>query len=327
MSASGDNVLMSVVIVSWNVAAELVACVASLVDSIKGVAWDVTVVDNASHDGTAQLIGRAYPAVRVIANTHNAGFARACNQGIRQTRGEYVLLLNPDCRVVGPACTDMTAYLASHSHVGALGPRVQRLNGRDDLRSPCRLPTLWSDLCDRSGLAGFFPRSRLFDGHHLPAWDRSTSGGVEGLSGACLMLARPALDAVGLLDEDFFLFGEDADLCLRLRQAGWQVHFTGSAVVVHQGGASTRQVRDAAALCALASRQRFFRKHRGRFYAIMHRILNVFLAVAKIAVLALLAIAFPKQRYKVRLQLRLLRWCCTAENPCELVVPAEVGRP
>jgi N-acetylglucosaminyl-diphospho-decaprenol L-rhamnosyltransferase len=320
---SAERLQVSVIIVSWNVVDEVLACLSALVDASKGVSLDITVVDNASHDGTADAVGRAFRHVRVIANHENVGFARACNQGIRQTRGPYVLLINPDCLIAADACQRMVAYLTSHPQVGVVGPRVRRADGSDDLRSPRRLPTLWSDLCDRSRLAEFFPRSRLFAWHHLPAWDRSTSGEVEGLSGACLMLSRRALDAVGLLDEGFFLFGEDADLCLRLRRAGWQVHYTGSAVVVHQGGASMRQVSDRVALWALASRQRFFRKHRSRLYALMHRVLNAFLAIAKMTLLAPLAIASTKHRHKIWLQWRLLRWCCRGSNVDEMGAPVE----
>ena len=322
-TASDGQRAISVVIVSWNVVGELSACLAALSATVKDASCDVTVVDNASGDGTVETVRRAFPSVQVIANAQNVGFARACNQGVQQTQGEYVLLLNPDCRVVGDACTQLAAYLVSHPEVGAVGPRVQRPDGTDDLRSPRRLPTLWSDFCDRSGLAERFPRSRLLAGR-LPGWDRSSSGSVEGLSGAAMMLRRSALDQVGLLDEGFFLFGEDADLCLRLRQSGWAVHFVGTAQVVHIGGASSGQVRDMAALCALASRQRFFRKHRGRLYALMHRVVNAFLAVAKMTVLAPLAIAVPKLRRKIWLQWRLLRWCFRGGNPHELVVPAKV---
>ncbi len=308
-AASSGQPSLSVVIVSWNAVAELLACLAALRAAMKSMPLDITVVDNASHDGTAEAVARSFPGVHMIGNTTNVGFARACNQGIRQSTGDYVLLLNPDCCVVGNACGQMAAYLASHAQVGALGPRIQRHDGSDDLRSPRLLPTLWSDFCDRSGLADAFPRSRLVARHHLPGWDRSSTGSVECLSGACMMLRRSVLLQVGLLDEGFFLFGEDADLCLRVRQAGWQVYYLGTAFVVHKGGASTSQVRDQAALFAVASRQRFFRKHRGALYGLLHRLINAILAAARLVVLAPLAVVSHYQRTRLRRQWRLLRWC------------------
>jgi N-acetylglucosaminyl-diphospho-decaprenol L-rhamnosyltransferase len=308
-AAGSEKPTLSVVIVGWNSASELPACLDALAASVKDLPFGVTVVDNASHDGTAEATERSFPGVHVIRNATNVGFARACNQGIRQSHAEYVLLLNPDCRVVGDACERMAAYLASHPEAGAVGPRIQDNDSADDLHSPRLLPTLWSDFCDRSGLADRFPRSRFAARHHLPEWDRTSAGSVECLSGACMMLRRSALAQVGLLDEGFFLFGEDVDLCLRVRQAGWQVCYLGTALVVHRGGASTSQARDQAALYAVASRQRFFRKHRGAFYALLHRLINATLAAARVVIVAPLAVASPSQRARLRRQWRLLRWC------------------
>lgn len=308
-TSASEDAAVSVVIVTWNVAREVLACLASLAGD--GAVHDVTVIDNASHDGTVEAIRRSFPQVRVLANDANAGFARACNQGIRHTRGAYVLLLNPDCVPAAGAIARLADYMRRHGQAGAVGPRVRQPDGRDDLRSPCRLPTLWSDLCDRSGMAAACPTSRLWAAHRLPGWDRARSGAVDGVSGACLLLRRAALDAVGLLDEGFFLFGEDADLCLRVRQGGWQVHFCGEAAVIHQGGASTGQVRPAAAIHALISRQRFFRKHRGEGYALAHRLANIALAGAKALLVAAPALASAELRRTLALQWRILRWCAT----------------
>lgn len=314
-TVSALQIRVSVIIVTWNVAREALACLAALHGSTD-VALDVVVVDNASQDGTAGAIERSFPGVRVIQNSVNVGFARACNQGIGLTQGPYVLLLNPDCTPGAGAIARLAAYLEQHPEAGAVGPRVRRPDGSDDLRTPCRLPTLWSDLCDRSGMAARHPTSRLWAGHRLPGWDRTQCTAVDGLSGACLMLSRRALDAVGLLDERFFLFGEDADLCLRLRQAGWQVHFCGEAEVVHQGGASTGQVRQDAAMHALVSRQRFFRKHHRPAYALAHRLANIGLALAK--ALALLPFAAsPATRRTLDLQWRILRWCALGRSDDE----------
>jgi GT2 family glycosyltransferase len=302
---------ISVIIVTWNVAREALDCLSALYANSAGLSFDTTVVDNASRDGTVAAIAGSFPNVSMVANQQNVGYARACNQAIRRTTGDYIVLLNPDCLLAAGACARLAAYLDADAQAGVVGPRVRQLDGSDDRRSPCLLPTLWSDLCDRSGLAAAFPRSRVWAGHRLPAWDRSRSGVVEGLSGACLMLRRQALDAVGLLDEGFFLFGEDADLFLRLRQAGWQVHYCGAAEVMHQGGASTRQARDMAALHALISRQRFFRKHRGQAYALVHRVVNVGLAAAKLLAVALPAAVSATSWRTLRLQWRILRWCTT----------------
>ena len=314
---SGENVQVSIVIVSWNVRQHLLACLHSVEEQTKGVSFDVTIVDNASTDGTVEAVRRAFPRVHVIANAENVGFARACNQGNRETNGPHILLLNPDCLLSNDICTLMVQYLAARPGVGMLGPHIRQLDGADDLHSPRLLPTLWSDFCDRSGLADRFPRSRLVARHHMPDWDRSISGSVEGLSGACLMLVRRALEQVGLFDEGFFMFGEDVDLCLRMRRAGWQVHYRGDAIVTHRGGASTNQVRDSMVRHGLISRQRFFRKHRGPLYALAHRAVNALLAVVKLLTLAPWSVITWRQRPRAYLQWQLLCLCLgmNHENP------------
>jgi N-acetylglucosaminyl-diphospho-decaprenol L-rhamnosyltransferase len=299
---------LSIIIVSWNVAEDVCACLQAL-DSTTQTSHETFVIDNASHDGTVERVRLLFPQTHVIANTTNAGFARACNQGIKQSSGAFVLLINPDCVVSAHACDALLAYARSHPAVGVVGPRLMRPDGANDLHNPRLLPTLWSDFCDRTGLADAFPHSRLVAAHHLPQWDRASCGPVEGLSGACMMLRRQALADICLLDEGFFLFGEDADLCLRLRKSGWDVHYVGTAPVVHSGGASTSQNRASAALYALQARQRFFLKHRGLSYARLHRVLNAGIAACKIAAMIVPACAILSYRKRSQTQWRLLQWC------------------
>ena len=223
-----NPVQVSVIIVSWNVIQKVLMCLETLYASSARLAIDVTVVDNASSDGTVEAVQRAFPQTQVIANSANAGFACACNQGVRWTNGRFVLLLNPDCYLVPDACAAMAGYLADHPEVAAVGPRLQRPDGTTDWHNPRRLPTLWSDFCNWTGLAEAFPTSCAVAGHRMPNWDRSQTGEVTCLSGACLMVSRCALEQVGLLDEDFFLFGEDAiSACVSGRQVGssttWEV--------------------------------------------------------------------------------------------------------
>lgn len=298
---------LSIVIVTWNVRPLALACLASLHAAV--CPEQVIVVDNASNDGTVEAVRAAYPAVHVIANSANAGFARACNQGICQATGEFVLLLNPDCLVLGAACTLLVVHLRDHPAAGAAGPRLLRPDGNLAPHNPRRPPTLWRDLCERSGLSERRPHSPLFCGTLAPGWQHRSSGAVEGLSGACLLLRRQALAQAGLLDEGFFLFGEDADLCVRLRRAGWQLDYVAEAALTHVGGASTRQDRRRAALHALAARQRYFCKHRGSVYALAHRVLNAGLAASKIVVLGAPALIARSSRERLRTQWQLLRWC------------------
>jgi len=316
---------VSAIIVTWNVAQEALACIEALYASGDGIELDVTVVDNASSDGTVDLVQRRYPGLKVIGNHDNLGFACACNQGVRQSEGECVLFVNPDCLVTAGCCALLASYLTNHPDVGAVGPRLLRPDGRDDWCSPRQLPTLWSDLCDHSGLANLLPQSPVFAAHRLPLLDRHASSDVIALSGACFMVRRDALVGIGLLDERFFMFGEDVDLCLRLRQAGWKLHFLGEARAVHGGGASTKQVADEMVLHAVASRHHFFHKHRGRLYATLYRVAHTVLAGAKLAFLVP-ATTTGDRRRRARLQWRLLRFCMQGCRQDLLALTPHAGR-
>jgi GT2 family glycosyltransferase len=295
--------------VTWNVRDQVLACLDAIARTTTGLPCQVLVVDNASSDGAVEAIRSAHPDVGVIINNENVGFARACNQGISRADGRFILLLNPDCLLIGDACAQLAERLLTQRTTGVAGPHILRMDGSDDPSSPRRLPTLWSDVCDRARLSDVFAGSRFFAGHRLPEWDRRASGDVEALSGACMMLRRAALDQIGLLDEAFFVFGEDNDLCVRMGQAGWKVHYLGAASVVHAGSASTRQIPEATALYAFDGRQIFFRKHRGAAYALVHRFLNGTLATVKWCCFSVGAVFSSHYRSRAWIQRRVLARC------------------
>lgn len=283
---------VSIVIVSWNVRQCLQVCLRSIMASLRRCpsdpsvigspsSWEIIIVDNASTDGSAQMIAEEFPQVQLILNDANLGFARATNQGIRQSQGRYVLLLNPDTVLFPETLCCMVAFLDKHRQVGAAGCRILGADGRTDYQGARRLPSIGNELLEKTGLARCFPRSKLLGGYLMGFWDHASSRPVETLLGACLMVRRECLAQVGLLDESFFMYCEDADLCLRLSRAGWQVYYYAEAQVVHQGGRSTQQQWDEMGIIALQSIAWFLAKHRGRTYATVYRLLMMALSAAK----------------------------------------------
>jgi GT2 family glycosyltransferase len=250
---------VAVVVVSFNAREALLACLDSL-KRYTGVAFETVVIDNASADGSAEAARNRSVAPRVIANPVNVGFARACNQGLRATNAPHVLFLNPDASVTAGAIEVLSARLDADPDIGAVGPltlhpdgTVQVSTGPDlDLAGERRQRRLVRGVRGREegALREAAERHRR---EHEPDW----------VSGACLMARREAIEAVGGFDEGFFLYEEDADLCRRLRAAGWRVLFTPAAEVRHELGRSMDQVPERARLEYHRSHLRYYRKHNG----------------------------------------------------------------
>ena len=250
--------LLSIVIVSWNVSDLLAACLVSVRRTLPpdlATRTEILVVDNASHDGSGAMVRKRFPGVRLLENRENAGFARACNQGIAAGQGEFVLLLNPDCEVFPGAVALLVEFLKEHGDAVAAGPRLVGPDGA--LQPSCtRLPTLPRELCNLFHLP--------FARDDMTRWPTSAPRRVDVLQGACLLLRRRVLDRVGLFDEDYFLYSEEVDLCDRIHRAGNHIFWVPAARVLHHGSASTRQAADPMFRRLYEGKVLFFRKRRGR---------------------------------------------------------------
>jgi GT2 family glycosyltransferase len=231
-------VSLSVVIVSWNAKAYLEECLQSLAKDVYDGPMEIVVVDNASSDGSADMVERQFPAVTLIRNAANLGFSKANNIGIRRCTGDYIALVNSDIHVLKKCLSALVTFCESHAEVGVVGPKIIGRDGKRQV-SYKGFPRLWNSLCRALALDVLLPRLALFNGylqwHEVP--DQVTP--VDILSGCFLVAKRRAVDAVGLLDEGFFIYGEDMDWCKRFWQAGWQVVFVPSAEAIHYGGASS----------------------------------------------------------------------------------------
>ncbi len=232
--------LVSALVVSYKVRAQLLDALRAFFAS-DYPALEAVVVDNASADGSADAVEAELPAVQVIRLEENLGFGRANNAGLAAIQGEFVLLLNPDV-VVNKDCVKVLAeFLSSTPAAGAAGPRLNRPDGRPDLAARRSFPSPASALYRFVGLNRLFPKSSRFNRYNLGHVPIDSAHEIDSGTAACLMVRRTAIDQVGFFDPDYFMYGEDLDLCYRLRKKGWRIFFVPDAVAVHLKGTSTRQ--------------------------------------------------------------------------------------
>ena len=253
---------ISVVVVSWNAKAYLEQCLESLTEAAPRRCTEIIVVDNASSDGSADMVEAKFPRVKLIRSDENLGFAKANNLAIEQCSGRYISLVNSDVKAL-PGCLDALAdYLDHNPAVGNAGPRI--LNADMSLQSSCRrFPSLWNNLCLALGLAAAFRNSQLFSGEHMWFFPHDRALPVDVLVGCFWMIRLETLTAVGLLDEDFFIYGEDVDWCRRCWKAGWQVSFFPGGQAIHYRGASSSNEPVRFAVLQQRSVLHYWYKHHG----------------------------------------------------------------
>jgi len=260
---------LSVIIVSYNTAELLRGCLRLVIDSLEYApeaiadGYEIIVVDNASSDGSAAMVQAEFPQVQLIQNDANAGFAAANNQAIRQSSGRYLLLLNPDTVVFRDTIPKLMAFLDSHPEVGMVTGMLLNPDGSFQHGS-FRFPNLWMSFFD------FFPfnhrliASRL-NGRYPPSAYRSPFE-IDHPLGACMMVRREVVEQVGPLSEEFFMYCEEIDWCLRIKKVGWLIYCQPEAKIVHFVAQSTRQFRDRMFVELHHSRFRLFKKHYSIFF-------------------------------------------------------------
>ncbi|MFB3881955.1 MAG: glycosyltransferase family 2 protein [Armatimonadota bacterium] len=251
-----------VCIVSWRTRELLRACLRTVVGQPEVAR--VIVVDNASGDGTAEMVRAEFVGVRLIVNEGNRGFSAGNNQAMAEGNAPFVLLLNPDTELMPEALSRLLDEFAQDPRVGAAAPQLVLPDGT--VQRSCRsFPEPSAVLYEALGLSRLFPRSEALGRYRMTYWDHASRREVDQPMASALALRRAALDEVGSFDESFPLYFNDADLCYRLRQAGWRIIFQPAAHVLHHHGSSTFQVRARAVIESHRSLIRFYRKHyRGR---------------------------------------------------------------
>jgi len=232
---------LSVIIVSYNVRHFLEQCLYSVRAASSGIDTEIFIVDNASVDGSVKMVKEKFPEAKCIANQENAGFAKANNQAIRESTGEYILLLNPDTIVETDTFIKIIAFMDSHADAGGLGVKMVDGTGKFLPESKRGLPTPGVAFCKVFGLSRLFPKSKTFNKYHLGYLDKDKTHQVEILAGAFMLMRKSVLDKVGLLDEAFFMYGEDIDLSYRIIKAGYHNYYYPDARIIHYKGESTKK--------------------------------------------------------------------------------------
>ena len=261
-----DNPLLSIIIVNYNVKEFLRQSLRSVQQATQEFPAEIIVVDNASQDGSADMVAREFPQVRLIRSAKNLGFARANNLALREARGRFLVLINPDTVVQEDTFKVLLQFFDSHPDAGMAGCKI--LNPDGSLQLACRrsIPTPWVAFTKLVGLSRLFPRSRLFGRYNLTYLDSNRTTEVEAISGSFMMLRSGVVKRVGPLDEHFFMYGEDLDWCYRIRQAGWKIYYVPDTQIVHYKGASSKKARLDTLLFFYRAMLLFARKHfRGRY--------------------------------------------------------------
>ena len=284
---------LSVVIVNYNVKYYVEQCLRSLERALQGVEAEVWVVDNASSDDSCDYLRERFPWIHLIANEENAGYSRANNQAIKNSSGEFVLLLNPDTLVAEDTLRGCLSFLDAHPSVGATGVKMLNPDGTFALESRRGLPTPFTSFCKMVGLCKLFPKSRTFGRYYMQYLDLASPAPIEVISGAFFMLRRKALDKVGLLDEDFFMYGEDIDLSYRLLQGGWENYYL-PFPIMHYKGESTVKSSYRYVSVFYNAMFIFFNKHFSKRYRLLGWIIKG--AVTARASLDMLSRAFEQLR-------------------------------
>ena len=279
----------SVIIVNYNVEELLHACLDTLMLANEELMkankrMEVFVVDNASGDGSVEMVRQNFPKVKLIASDKNLGFARANNLAIKQSSGGYLLFLNPDTTVPSETLPEMIKFMDQNPKVGVATCFVELASGGMDPDCHRGFPTPWASLCHFSGLAKMFSRSKIFGQYHQTWKDLTTTHEIESCCGAFMMVRRKAMGEVGVWDEDFFFYGEDLDWCYRFQEKGWKVVFYPHAKIIHHKGASsgmkksskevstaTREARRRARKASTEAMRIFYEKHyRQKYPAVLN---------------------------------------------------------
>ena len=259
--------LLSIVIVAYKSRDEIGPCLASIPLVLEARKVEIIVVDNSptGPDGVGEIVRGGFPHVQYLAPAENLGFGRANNLGCAQSRGEFVLFLNPDTVVNEAALAHCVRRLRADARIGLISPRLELADGSMDLACRRSIPSLWDGFCRASGLAAVFSRTAIFSGYNLTHLPIDGTYEVGAINGAFMLAPRGALRAVAadgrVFDEQFFMYGDDLDLCIRVARAGWKIVYDGRVRITHLKGVSVAKDYDAMARAIFDANRAVFEKH------------------------------------------------------------------
>src|SRR5579863_1351380 len=282
---------LSIICVNWNSVDYLRECIASIYEQTTRICYEIIVVDNASREGGIEILKQQFPLVRIVKSERNVGFAGANNLGFRHSTGRYVLLLNPDPKLIEPAINVLLDRLKSIPNAGIVGCKLLNTDLSISTSSIQKFPTISNQLFNVEYLRLRFPSFPLWDIGPLFSENLGPVK-VDVIPGACMMLRRDVFERAGLLTEDYFMYAEDIDLNYKLRQIGFSSYYVGETQIVHHGGGSSsrQNISQWSTVMTYQAMLRFYRMSRGRVYGGAYRAAMGFAAVVR---LILLALMFP----------------------------------
>ncbi len=328
---------LSIIIVNYNVKEFLQNLVHSLQKALIGISHEIIVVDNASNDGSVEFIKNKFPQITLITNKTNLGFSKANNIGLKHAKGKFILLINPDTIVREDTVSKMIDFMNSHPEVGLAGCKI--LNPDGSLQLACRrsFPGPWTSFCKVTGLSTLFPKSKLFARYNLTYLDENLTYEVDAISGSFMMMKKEVYDKVGGFDEQFFMYGEDLDLCYRIQKSGYKVYYFSETQIIHYKGESTKRSNLDETKYFYDAMHLFVKKHFSSFFlveiilrsAIGFRKFFAFLGRQKVALMAVtadIALFNLSLVLSERFYLRFTDWNGFPEKsyPLILIIPAAI---
>ena len=268
---------ISICIVSLNCSKRLSECLHTLPKAVGNASWEVLIVDNQSTDDTVKMIRRDFPEVTIIPYDENAGFARAQNHAIAHAEGDYIVVLNPDTIAPPNSLSILMDFMNSNREAGVCGPKV--LNEDLSFQRSCRrgISTPWPVISYFTKLDRVFRKNAFFSGYHLGHLNEDEIMEVGGVSGSCMMMRKEIRDTVWYFDEQFFLYQEDSDFCIRVAEAGWKVHYVPTSQIIHAGGlGGTLVSRSHIYISVLEWHRSYFKLYRKHFAHEYPFLFNIF---------------------------------------------------
>ena len=294
---------VSVIIVNWNTKELLRDCLSSVYEHAGDIDYEIIVIDNASIDGSAEMVKNNFQQVILMENSDNRGFATANNQGMAVAKGRYMLLLNSDTVVLDNAIANIVNFADENPQIAVTGCRV--LNPDRTLQRTCFMfPSVLNMLLSSTYLYKLFPKNRFFGREQMTWWNRNDVRQVDVVTGCFMLVRREAIDQVGMMDEQFFMYGEETDWCYRFREKGWKVMFAPVGQIIHFGGQSTAQKPVAMIVQLRLSILKFMKKHYCRSTCLIARFLVALFFAIRLPVWLAKALIRPAARNEAAIKMK-----------------------
>lgn len=284
---------LSIVIVNYNTKDLLKQTIESVINNTKGIEYEIWVVDNSSKDGSVEMVQEEFKDVKLIASKENLGFPKGNNVAIKKATGRYILLLNSDTKVIGDNLQHCVSYMDQHEEIGALGCKVELPDGTLDHACKRGFPTPEASLYYFLKLNKIMKNKRKYGAYTASYLGEDEIGEVDALMGAFMMIPRTVIDKIGMLDEEFFMYGEDIDWCYRIKEAGYKIMYYPKEKIIHYKGSSSKKKKAKTTYEFHRAMILFYRKHYNDKYNIFVKIL-VYIGVALRMILSMIKNLFKK---------------------------------